>query len=62
MQTRYKNTGRKVYSIFPSLVWHATKKKKKKNGSNTKFEKKINIISIAGYQSIKDYNSDGPSI
>ena len=38
MQTHYKNTCGKVRSIYPSLVWHATEKKKKK--SNIKFERK----------------------
>ena len=43
MQTLYKRTADKVRSIFPSLVWHATDKKKKR--SNTKF-KRESILSV----------------
>ena len=53
MQTRYKNTHRKVRSIYPSLVWHATDKKKKKKGSNTKFERKSILSALLGIRAQK---------
>ena len=45
MQTLYEDTRGKVRSIFPSLVWHATDKKKKR--SNTKFETKSILSALS---------------
>ena len=52
MQTRYKNTCGKVHSIYPSLVWHATEKKKKK--SNTKFGRKSILSVLPGIRAQKN--------
>ena len=46
MQTFYKQTAVKLGSIFPSLVWYATDKKKKR--SNIKFKRKWILLALPG--------------
>ena len=43
MQTKYKNTREKFRSIYPSLVWHDTKKMKKKVDTGKLVRKTIQV-------------------
>ena len=50
MHTAYKNTRGKVRSIYPSLVWHDTKNKKKKKDKEVRstFSRKRMLSALPG--------------
>ena len=48
MHTAYKNTRGKVRSIYPSLVWHDTEKKKKDRYCKEKFKRKSFLSALPG--------------
>ena len=62
MHTAYKNTRGKVQSIYPSLVWHDTEKKKKTRQYKEKFKRKSFLSALPGIKAQKCTTTIDPAM